>query len=743
MKQDRLAQAPVYTRVASRRPARLLLLLLAMLAAPFLAYGATVTVPIELDYGSLRQLLIRQLFDTPDQSTEILNDPSGCSRIVLSNPQLAARPPNLEIVTDARVRLGVGALGRCTTLLQWQGSAGFLGRPVIQPGATSVRIEPVDSWLVATNGKKITSGRIWELAQDRFHPLFRRFSLDLAPSIEALGGMLPDVLPHRSSQQLQAIVGSLKLAEIQVSPDTLDVSIGFQVEELAQPPRPEAVLSARELQQWEARWQMMDALFTFAVKYYASATQFQGLRSTLLEILIDSRYRLRDALTQPVSPADDPVRHWFVDSWRRLSPVIRRIGLAEGTVQQPLLWISLLTATDALYALDQLGPAIGLDISSDGLRRLIRLIDRQADGDPLRYDQAVDPELQRLFRLPSTLAPEQPSGFHIDLWPIQSAWAGSATDRLDRWAPGRDQLDQYLPLVARLLEEIARDTAAETKLEPAVTRLFRNMVLATAWQESCWRQYIVTGDKIKPLRSTTGDVGMMQINEKVWRGFYDIQKLRWDVAYNSRAGAEVLQSYLVRYALKQGEHKRSGGLDNLARASYSAYNGGPSQVTRYRKPNVASTHKKVDAAFWKKYQQVKAGNALNVARCLGGETKLSTKTASATKPVKRKAAGGRNKSAEGASGSTGERWVRARNKKHFTLQLAVFSRQDSARKYITLQSLSGPVHIYPLGQGKATQFAVIYGSYAKRKDAERARQRLQQLKPWIRQFGELQKAGRS
>lgn len=741
MKRDHLVQPLACERMTGRHQAILLLLLFAVLAAPLRVHAATVTLPIELDYRLLRQVLIKQLFATPEQSTEILNDPSGCSRIVLSNPQLAARPPNLEIVSEARVRLGVGVFGGCSTLLQWQGSAGFLGQPVIRPGATSVRIEPVDSWLVAANGKRITSGKIWDLAQDRFHPLFRRFSLDLAPSIDALGGMLPDVLPHRSSRQLQAIVSSLKLSDIQVSPDTLDVSVSFQIEELAQPPRPEAVLSARELQQWEARWQMMDALFTFTVKYYAAATHLQELRSTLLEILIDSRYRLRDALTAPVTLADDPVRHWFVDSWRRLSPVVRRIGL-EQTGQEPLLWISLLTATDALYALDQLGPAIGLDISSDGLRRLIRLIDKQAGAAALRYDQAVDPELQQLFRLPSTSGSEQPSGFQIDLWPIESAWAGRPADRLDRWAPGKDQLDEYLPLVASLLQDTARETATEAKLEPAVARLFQNMVLATAWQESCWRQYIITDSKIKPLRSSTGDVGMMQINEKVWRGFYDIRKLRWDVAYNSRAGAEVLQNYLVRYALKQGEHKRSGGLDNLARASYSAYNGGPSQVTRYRKTNVASTHKKVDAAFWKKYQQVKAGNALHVARCLGGEATTSAKTAATAKPVKRKDTGRRKKTAAVASRTTGERWVRAQNTKHYTLQLAVFSKQESAQRFIRQQSLSGPVHVYPLRKGKKTQFAVVYGSYAKRPDAERARQRLKQLKPWIRQFGELRKAGR-
>jgi hypothetical protein len=111
----------------------------------------------------------------------------------------------------------------------------------------------------------------------------------------------------------------------------------------------------------------------------------------------------------------------------------------------------------------------------------------------------------------------------------------------------------------------------------------------------------------------------MQVNEKVWRGFYDLQKLRWDINYNSRAGSEILLDYLVKYAIKRGEHKQPGGTANLARASYSAYNGGPGQVARYRSAKVPPAWKEVDKLFWDKYRQVDAGKALNVARCLGEE----------------------------------------------------------------------------------------------------------------------------
>ena len=740
-----LPPAAAFERASVRCPGvTALFLLLLLFTAAFPVAGANVIVPIELDYPLMRLLLIKQLFNTPEQSAEILNDPTGCSQIVLTNPRVGARQADLEMTTDVKAHISVGALGRCVELLQWEGSAGFLGRPVVQPGAKSVRIEPTDSWLAAADGSRITSGKVWDLTKHRLEPLLSRFTLDLAPSVHALGTMLPEVLPRRSAQQLQTIVNSLSVGEIKVSPTSLDVSLSFQVEELAEQAMPEAALTDQELQQWESRWQMMDALFTFAVKYYASETSLEELRSTLLDILIDSRYRLRDALMAPASHSDDPVRHWFLDSWKQLSPVIRQIGL-EQTAQEPLVWISLLTATDALYALDRLGPSIGLDISADGLRRLARLINAKSAADPLSYDETIDPELQRLFLAPSPPEPEQPSSFRFNLWPIGSAWAATSTDRLDRWAPRKDQLGEYLPLVASLLNKTVDEALKKNKLDPQVAKLFRQLVLATAWQESCWRQFVVIKGKVEPLRSGSGDVGLMQINEKVWRGFYDIQKLRWNIAYNSRAGAEVLLKYLVKYALKRGENKRTGGLDNLARASYSAYNGGPGQVSRYRNANAASTHKKVDAAFWKKYQQVKAGNEMKVAKCLDGGAKIPEKTKPAPTTAKKKDSKKKSKATApgAASGDDGERWASAQDNNRFTLQLAVFSKRESARKYIAQHALSGQVGIYPVRKGKTTQFAVLYGSYAKRTDADSAKSRLKHLKPWVRQFGEVRKKERS
>jgi hypothetical protein len=122
-------------------------------------------------------------------------------------------------------------------------------------------------------------------------------------------------------------------------------------------------------------------------------------------------------------------------------------------------------------------------------------------------------------------------------------------------------------------------------------------------------------EKLAPIASATGDVGLMQVNRRTWRGLYDLDGLSGGIAYNSQAGSEILLYYLSRYAIRKGEDRQPGG--NLARATYSAYNGGPRALGRYRNAATVPALKKVDEAFWAKFRTVCAGQELAVKTCYG------------------------------------------------------------------------------------------------------------------------------
>jgi septal ring-binding cell division protein DamX len=715
-----------------------LIIVILLLSTAVSAAAATterLSIPIRLDYPMLQHLLQNQLFNTPDGRAEILNDPSGCSRIFLSDPKLEEQQPRLAIEARLEADIGAPLFGNCTSLFDWDGRVKFVAEPIIQAGAKALSLKILSTELYDAQGRLINSGRLWELANGQLQTLLSRYRVDLAPAIDELKRFLPEVLNRRSAGQLARIADSLRLGRIEVRDDDIRLEVDLQVERLPPEIRPEPTLGPAEMRALETKWRMMDAMITFAVKQYAGATRLQSLREALLEILLDARYRLRDALAQPVSREQDPVRHWFIDSWRRLGPILRQISL-ERPGREPMLLVSLLAATDALETLDRLGPSIGLDISVDGLRRLGRLLIDRHGVDPLHYDEAVDPELRRLFRLPSSPQPAEPSGFHIDLWPIGDAWAGGIEERLKLWVPDREELPEYLPLVRELLMQSEREVARREGLPTAQDKLYRHLVLTTAWQESCWRQFEVVKDKVVPLRSGSGDIGLMQVNERVWRGFYDLQKLRWDVRYNAEAGAEILLQYLLNYALKKGEQKHKGGMDNLARASYSAYNGGPGAIARYRSSKTGARGKKIDRAFWDKYRLVKQGRELQVAECLGGDS--AELMAATNRPAAHSPAGTTPKRSASSPQNLGKDWILAQPSHHFTLQLAVFGSLDAAQRFRADQTRPDPLAIAPLGRDQAGQFVVLSGSYPTRSAADQARKRHRRLKPWVRPFQDIQ-----
>jgi soluble lytic murein transglycosylase-like protein len=159
--------------------------------------------------------------------------------------------------------------------------------------------------------------------------------------------------------------------------------------------------------------------------------------------------------------------------------------------------------------------------------------------------------------------------------------------------------------------------AKRGKVPKSVQSIYDSLYRATAWQESCWRQFVERRGELQPIRSSAGSIGMMQVNQHVWRGIYDVAKLSNDIAYNARAGNEILVHYLVDYAIKKKEHEITGSDDNLARATYAVYNGGPRHLSRYRMPETKKSLRAIDEAFWRKYERIKQHGANAVRQCYG------------------------------------------------------------------------------------------------------------------------------
>ena len=375
-----------------------------------------------------------------------------------------------------------------------------------------------------------------------------------------------------------------------------------------------------------ADWQQWDSFLTNVVKKLGDGFR-PAQRDQLADTFIDARYQLVGALRSGVS---DPVPQLFTDTWNRLSPIIKQAipGAAQQTASQ---YTSFISAMNAASSFSGLGQSLGLfRITPDALRGAASLLGTEA-ADPLAYTVSVDSGLRGLLGFSSDLLPPRPApGVEQGRWQglhdkasaavrslmIRPAFAAESDfSRLNQWIPDNQELQDYLLEVRRLLTELMDRVLEKSTLAQEYRPLYRQIVFATGWQESCWRQFIKKGEKLTPLASTTGDLGLMQVNRITWRSLYDVSGLGGDIRYNGLSGAEILHQYLTRYAIPKKEDKQPGG--HLARATYSAYNAGPGGLARYRGVRQSPEWKKVDEAFWTKFQAVSSGQELAVKSCYG------------------------------------------------------------------------------------------------------------------------------
>src|SRR5208283_1233489 len=334
-----------------------------------------------------------------------------------------------------------------------------------------------------------------------------------------------------------------------------------------------------ELKAFQDTLDQWDAFLVFSIKQLGDAVGDRQFRDQLLQILLDSRYRLVQALNNPPEAAEpDPVRALFLDEWRQLHDAVRAAARRGMLGAHALEFMSFISAGDALFALDQAAPALGMRISAADLRRLAHIMAPTATGDPLQFDNHEDPNLKKLFDVPEPpksrhpieeqdvppsapaappVAPAAPPNSHgtsssvptpvarlirflspdeadaaEDSGAAQITRLQDVADRLYQLVVNEQNSDAYRTDMGLLLRlsaqyQLGQVTSGLSALETDNGRVYVSLVLSTAWQESCWRQFVMDGERIRWLESATGDIGLMQVNKHVWRGFYDLDRLEW------------------------------------------------------------------------------------------------------------------------------------------------------------------------------------------------------------------------
>ena len=623
----------------SKKPISVLLTALALiLSLASLARAEPVQLPITMDYDLLRSLFIYQVYTSSGQRAVALDADEGCSKIELWEPELGPEGNYIRLGSRIKVRAGLSLGGQCRQPVDWEGFIEVVQRVWIEPGTWTLRFETMDSRLFNKNRERSKVSKVlWDLVKSHLHDYLDRTRIGLSPPVEEIKGLLPLVFAPEEQPKVRRWIDSLAPGPIRVGPEAVQVFLKMEVETPppAGPTGPEKALSAQEMDRLTQVWEVWDAYLLSGLQSLVGKPLTREEKGVIFDTVLQTRHHFNQALMSR-QPDRDLVRQQFIFAWQRLAPIFRK-HLTSSPSASLISYLAFFSASDALAALDKLGPTLGLEISRNGLIRLARLIASGEKAPVLDYTFEVDEDLREVMGLGPApeesgpaleeesleMEPDQGplSGSWLE-WLLPSAWATTQSSNmaeLRRWIFTTADYENYLARVRRLLMEETEKVISTSELGQDKRDFFRLLVQATCWQESCFRQFKIRQRKLTFLLSyNQTSVGLMQINERVWRKLFNRNSLRWNIRYNARAGCQILERYLLRYALKDKEVREEWDEDLISRLCYALYNGGPGQYKKFLARHQEASYYKSDLLFWEKYNWAKLEWWDKVSRCLIG-----------------------------------------------------------------------------------------------------------------------------
>jgi len=599
------------------------------------------SLPMTLDYAMMQSLVLRNYYTGPEATSVVLDEDDGCRKITLSDPRFSEIDGQLAFETKLRVKIGETFFNNCWSPLVWEGYLVLHEEPYINASDWTMSFNVLDSRLLTLKRKPASiAGIVWNLVKENVHGYLAGIKIDLALPVKQLREFLTPLFTQLQSQETITLVKSIQPGTIGITSQGLKINNTIEIPDrfYARPQIVEKQLTEHEIESFISMWEKWDTFLITILLSLLDQPLLDEERQILLDAVLESRYNFVHELNTPVS-THDFVREQFILTWEQIHTIFRR-HLSDEADKSLLSYLAFFSASDALRSLDAVGPSLGIEITRDGFTRLIRLL-LDDDFPTTTLSMRPNPQLRELLglkswdkRQPSTRIQNPGQAVTAALHKLKSAvfclncaWAsdtgkaGWTREMMSKWICDRPGFDTYLANVRHLLQENALSTIESGRLSEKHEPLFHQMVMATAWQESCFRQY--KQDKtgmISYLRSYNNtSVGIMQVNERVWKGIYDIESLRWDIGYNARAGCEILDIYFNRYALRY--MKKMGDTSDwsnqkFAGSIYAMYNGGPRHFRKFLSRHEQNRLYKSDRLFKEKFQWVENEKWQQLTKCL-------------------------------------------------------------------------------------------------------------------------------
>ena len=596
-----------------------------------------VKIPVSLDYQLLKALIIQSSYTGPEETAQLINEGNGCFALILSKPNLSGADNAVYFTSDVYLHAGTPVGGSCLMPYEWEGSIEIAQIPQLSNETWELTFETIETKIYSSDNKPIEGlNLIWDRILPVINSYMQSFSIKLTPPVQDLKNFILPLFTPEAQVEAEMLLRSIRPGGVTIEDNGLIATVIADAVEVDTPEaiEPFETMTEAELESFLKLWETWDSLLVYLVSLLSEQPLTESEKNILIDLLLDTRHEFVAHINDRTAGRDF-VRDQFIEGWYQLSQIFRKYFLynPEGN---GLGYLSFITAADALMILDELGPTFGIEISRNGLIRLARIL----GGETLEliYSPEINRTLQLLFEsVPveetnwsSRKTPLHENGpiddtsltrliHHIGEYLSISAFADTlpSFQEIKTWQVPENDLPGYLDRVRGLLKIAYTSLVIRKDLPATIQTIYNNLVPAVAWQESCFRQFVVSDKKLTYLLSyNKSSVGIMQVNERVWRGIYDKQRLRWDIKYNAVAGCEIIDLYLHKYALAKSGPGILSDEETLAQLVYAMYNGGPKQYGKFLDRKAQQTLYKSDSLFKQKYSWVQAGSWNNIEKCL-------------------------------------------------------------------------------------------------------------------------------
>lgn len=356
------------------------LLISLFVAAANTASADPYTLPLQLNYGLLKKAIVSQLFKGEGGSADVWHDKHDCSFLKLYNPQISGVNGQIRLINDVQARFGTGFGGQCIPVLAWEGALETFQQPTVSADRNVLSLPVTKANAYDKQGRQLTIDKLQDLLTKVAAPKLASVKVDLNESRDDMERTLMSYLPPENEPEVKQILSTLRFNSAEANDSGIKIAVSFDAPIKKSAPKPEAPLTAAEQQQWQTVWKEWDGFFTKTINQATSETKSPELRNTLNAVLAESRSAFEAGLKSQGNNGTDPVRLFFTQTWEKLTPQLQLLA-KELPEAESLRYLTFIAATDVIYQLEAVGAPFGLEITSDGLRRLARLILRNNHAD--------------------------------------------------------------------------------------------------------------------------------------------------------------------------------------------------------------------------------------------------------------------------------------------------------------------------------------------------------------------------